>query len=783
MKRWLLICCFLFSTVLCTAQIPACSVSGKVTDAETAQPLWGAMVSVSGNQPSAPVLTDSTGKFMVSGLIPGRINIKISYIGFDPVVKEGLMLNSGKELQLNFTLSESVTAMQEVEIVAQKDKTRANNDFAAVSARSFSMEDTRRYAATLNDPARMVQSFAGVASAGDDNNAIVVRGNSPQGMLWRLEGLEIPNPNHFAGSEGSTGGGVSILSSNMLGSTDFYSGAFPAEFGNAQSGVFDLNLRKGNDEKRHYAFQAGVLGLEASAEGPFKKGKAATYLVNYRYSTLDILSLMGFKIGGTVIPKYQDLAFHFYLPTPRSGTFTLYGIGGLSSLGSRAERDSSSWSTSEDREDFKQFYRMGVIGATHLYPLRNKLTYLKSSLAFNYSENGFQLDTLNQAYEAGLRVNEKYRYFNVRAGIQMNHKFNAANSLRAGVLFTATAFQIQKNDPRAAAYFGNKSQTVPFLSQLFWQWKLKRNHGVEWISGMHFTYSSINRKFYVEPRIAFSWKPHPAHRISAAVGLHNRSASVSLYTMQFTDSNGIKQYPNRGLDFSRSFQWVVGYDYTFLKEFRLRTEWYVQYLFGVPAGSGNESWYAVMNVADGLEPFRLGNTAKGLNYGVEITFEKFFSKHYYFMFTTSLFQSKYQNGNSGWKSTAYDMNYVMNLLGGKEFVVGKKKINLLGINLKLLWRGGNREIPVLEEASRQKGETVYDYSNIYRNRLPDYFRIDFGLNFRRNKKKYNWLISFDAQNIINRQNVAGRTFNPISGAVETRKNLGIIPVLSYKIEF
>jgi len=120
---------------------------------------------------------------------------------------------------------------------------------SAVSARAFTVEETQKYPAAINDPLRMATNFAGVASLDDGMNQIVIRGNSPTGLLWRMEGIDIPNPNHFA-AKGSSGGGISILSSQLLSNSDFITGAFAADYGNALSGVFDLNLRKGNNEKR-----------------------------------------------------------------------------------------------------------------------------------------------------------------------------------------------------------------------------------------------------------------------------------------------------------------------------------------------------------------------------------------------------------------------------------------------------------------------------------------------------------------------------------------------------
>jgi hypothetical protein len=165
----------------------------------------------------------------------------------------------------------------------------------------------------------MSASFVGVVSPNDGGNNISVRGNSPYGFLWRMEGIDIPNPNHFANAA-TSGGGISILSAQILANSDFLTGAFAAEYGNALAGVFDLRLRKGNNEKREYTIQAGLLGIDLEAEGPVSPGSAHSYLVNYRYSTLSMLANLGLEVGDA-ITNFQDISFNVTLPTKRQGTF------------------------------------------------------------------------------------------------------------------------------------------------------------------------------------------------------------------------------------------------------------------------------------------------------------------------------------------------------------------------------------------------------------------------------------------------------------------------------
>jgi len=754
-------------------------VKGKVIDKESRQALAEVLVVILSSEDNPLVTTtDLEGNFKITNVPVGRHPMKLSLVGYHEINIAELAVNTGKEIMLNFDMEEKVTGLNEVTINAARDKTKSSNEFTTVSARSFSADEMMRYAGTLNDPARMAQSFAGVMTANDENNQIVVRGNSPRGLLWRMEGIEIPNPNHFAGSEGSTGGGVSILSANMLTNTDFYSGAFSAEYGNALSGVFDLNLRKGNTEKREYTFQAGILGLEAALEGPFSKKYGGSYLVNYRYSTLDILALMGLKIGGNVLPKYQDLAFNFYFPTKKLGSFTLFGLGGLSSLGEKAQRDSTAWKTFSDKSQYEQSQAVGMLGITHLLLFKNQKTYLKTVLAYSYAGQRSLTDTLSNKYEAFPLEKNQFVNQTLRAHLQLNTKLNSRNAVRTGVIINWYWYKLRSDKysflTQQTEKLVNQNGQSP-LYQAYAQWKHRFNECVTLHSGLHLTFSAINNKLYLEPRFGAEFLLAENHTLSAGIGLHSRIDAFSTYT-SYSD--------NRQLEFSRAYHNVLGYQFRFLKDFRLKTELYFQYLFQIPIGVASKNrTFSTLNYDDGFVNFPLQSKGLGYNYGIELTLEKFFTKRYFFTLTTSLFQSKYKTFENKFRNTAYNAGYVLNVLGGKEFVVGRKKNNTIGVNAKLIWRGGQRFTPVDLNASIEANETIRDENRAFDEKLPDYFRIDFGANYRRNKKKYAWVISFDAQNIINRQNVASQIFDLEKQAIVVKRNLGIVPVISWKIQF
>ncbi len=777
---------FLFSVFILpiTAQDYTQTLKGKVTDRDTKQPLEGVNITIQNLELFTGTATDGSGNFRFEKLKAGRYTLKLTMMGYDEAVLSNITVTSGKETVLNVEMQEKITGMNEVIIEAKKDKSRANNEFAPVSARSFSMEETKRYAGTLNDPARMVQTFPGVISANDENNAIVVRGNSPRGILWRMEGVEIPNPNHFAGNEGASGGGVAMLSANMLGNTDFLSGAFPAEYGNALSGVMDLNLRKGNNEKHEFTLQVGVLGAEAALEGPFSKKNNASYLVNYRYSTLELFALTGFKIGGDITPKYQDLSFNFAFPTKRAGTFTFFGLGGISSLGASLEKDTSKWQSTVDRSADNQHYYMGTTGITHLLLLDPK-TYIKTVASFSYTNSGSRTDTFNTALQPTLVDDNSYQYYVSRFSMVLNRKVDTRNVMRTGLFYTGTYFNLRNSEFdffRQQLFTALESKGHTHLLQAYWQWKHRFSEQLSINSGVHFTYFLMNKKFAAEPRLSVEWRPRFNHTLSFGTGLHNRTDAPSAYIAALQNPTDL-QPDNRNTDMARAFHAVAGYDFVFLKDFRLHAETYFQYLFSVPSGRDSNGAYSIINENDGFVTLPLGNKGRGMNYGLELTLEKFFSNNYFFLVTTSVFNSRYKGSDNVWRNTAYNGNYVLNVLGSKDFVIGKKKINIIGITAKVLLRGGMRITPVDLEASKAAGRTVRDESRMFEEQLPLYLRMDFGVYFRRNKKRWSWMLSFDAQNIINRQNVAQKIYDPQRQEIRVIRNLGIVPVFSWKVEF
>ena len=446
----LLLLGFLFLSYMAKTQDLTQTIRGTVVDKESLMPLIGAEMALLTTDPVTGSTTNVDGHFKIEKVPVGRHDLRVSYLGYEPMTIPNLLVTTGKEIVLNLELLESAVQLEVATVIAKHDKTGTLNEMATVSARSFSVEETSRYAGSFYDPARMATNYAGVAVGSSDDlaNEIVVRGNSPRGVLWRLEGIEIPNPNHY-GSMGGSGGGISMLSSSTLSNSDFYTGAFPAEFGNAYSGVFDLNMRNGNNEQREYAIMLGALGLEAAAEGPFgsEQSRQGSYLVNFRYSTLALLEAAGLSPVGDVLPKYSDVSFKLNMPTERAGTFALFGLGGQNSAMFDPKADSATWDGEFGEWGFEEKQTVGNLGVSHRILLSDN-SYLKTVAMASHDrlvEEDYWLDE-EDGYKKNLDVTNKIASNAFRFSTLYNRKFNARNTLRTGLIFSYLTFDFTYDD-------------------------------------------------------------------------------------------------------------------------------------------------------------------------------------------------------------------------------------------------------------------------------------------------------------------------------------------------
>ncbi len=768
------------------------TIRGRVTDRDSRQSLPGVTVLIPGSDPIKGTTTDVDGNFRLENVAVGRVGLRFTFIGYQPVEMSNLELTTGKELVLNIELTESVSRLDEVVISGTREGA-LRNEMATVSARSFSVEESQRFAGARNDVSRMAGNFAGVNTANDAVNDIVVRGNSPLGVLWRLDDIDIFNPNHF-GAAGATGGPVSMLNNNVLSDSDFLTGAFPAMYGNALSSVFDLRMRNGNNERHEFMGQIGFNGFEVGAEGPLNREKGSSYIANYRYSVLGLMNNLGLNPGtGTGVPNYQDLSFKLHFPQSKLGAISIFGLGGTNSI----DFVNSETSVDELGDDFysdgdQNLYNannMGVIGASQVLSWSAK-TYSKLVISAQTAENTVSIDSLagderlpREFFRSLNRQNRLSGHFFV------NHKKDAANVFRVGLM--ADVNQVQMNDSvYLASLDGYRTLTdedgQATLLRGYAQWKHSFSDELVLNAGLYSQYFALNGSISAEPRLGIEWRFKPRQRLTAGYGLHSQTAPFPVFFRE-TETNGRRIQTNRDLGFQRSNHMVLGYGYNFDNGLRFKAETYYQYIDNVPVEI-NPSAYSLLNAGSfGMEiRDSLFNGGTGRNYGIDISFEKAMSRGNYFIINASIYDSKYTGSDGVERNTAFNGNYLLNGVAGKEWKLSaeeaknKKSINL---DLKMTIAGGLRYTLIDAEASTQAQSTVLDRSNPFSEQFDPYFRTDVRIGYKVFYKKFTQEWALDVQNVTNAQNPLAITYDWRNGQQRVINQLGFFPMLQYRVTF
>ena len=767
--------CLLLVSVQLFAQQPVQTIRGTIIDDASNEPLAYVSVELQGTMLGA--VTDDAGNFTIKNVPVGRCNIMVSFVGYEPVVLKEIQVTSGREVFLNIALKESVVVLGEVVVTPKVNKEQPINPMATVSAVMLSVEEASRYAGGFDDPARLVSAFAGVSS-NVGNNAIVVRGNNPQSLQWKLEGIEISNPNHFADMAAFGGGGLTALSVQLLANSDFFSGAMPAEYSNALSGVFDVFMRNGNNQKHEHTFQIGVIGIDAASEGPFKKNSRSSYIFNYRYSTMGLLvPILPENATGTT---YQDLSFKLNFPTKKAGTFTVWGMGLIDFSDAKAKSDINEWKYDVDREnqDVSQF--MGAAGITHKIFLNND-QYLKTTLAA--TANGIDMNTervdnnfVNHAHNV---VNNKY--YNFVLSSLLNTKFSARHTNRTGFVFTNMYYDLLLKN---ATITGMPLQTLvsendnSTLAAAYSNSTVNLNEKITANLGLTAQWFMLNNAFSLEPRVGVKYRFAPRQVLSLAYGLHSRLERLNYYFIRDNSNQKI----NENLGFTKAHHLVLGYDISISEFIHLKIETYYQHLFDVPVMEAG-AFSLINQQNDWFFSEKLCNTGTGRNYGLDITFEKYLSRGYYYMATASVFNSQYKGADNVWRDTRYNRNYAFNLLIGKEWLLGKYKNKILSLNVRMNYQGGDRYSPVNAALSIVNQDVVFDERKAYSQQFSPAFVTHFTASYKINKAKTAHEFALKLINLTQYEEYLGFRYNLQNQVVEFEREATFIPNISYKIEF
>lgn len=528
----------------------------------------------------------------------------------------------------------------------------------------------------------------------------------------------------------------------------------------------------------------GFNGFELGAEGPFSKKQNSSYMINYRYTMMDVMNAIGlFEVGG--IPKYSDISFKLNVPTKKAGTFSLIGLGGLSSI--KLEEDKGSGWTS-DMPPGTQVYngaKMGVLGLSNKYFISNN-TRIETSLSTSYSCSFNDVDSLrNEEYSH--YYSDNYNETRLLFSSKLISKINTKNTFQAGVIVEHFFFDFYDE-----TYISKSDITIndidikenTGLYQGYAQLKHSISDDLFFNAGIHGQLFALNNSGIIEPRGGIKYALNNKHSLSLAYGLHGQIQPKLIYFVQTSSTISPDDYifTNHALDFTKSHHFVVGYDYKINNNLRLKIEAYHQSLYNIPV-EVRESYFSLVNYGANFYNDKvdsLTNSGIGKNNGIEITFEKFMSKNFYFLLTTSIYDSKYQGSDKIWRNTVFNGNYTVNLLAGYELPI---KSNALSFNIKIVSAGGKRYIPINLEQSILNEETVYNYNEAYSLQYPDYFRADLRISFRKNSSKISQEWSFDVQNLTDHSNIFSQRYDNDTQSIVNILQMKFFPIGSWKIYF
>lgn len=766
------------------------NIRGEVIDQASKVTLPGASISLYNGEKQAGTITNEKGLFVFENLSIGRYELIVSFLGYEPYVVKNINLESGKEKLLTIELTEKVENLDEV-VVKAYNKGEVMNEMAAISARSFSVRETELYAGSLGDPSRMASNFAGVITANDSRNDIIIRGNSSLGLLWKLDGVSIPNPNHF-GALGTTGGPVSMLNNNVLSNSDFFTGAFPAEYGNALSGVFDLKMRSGNNQKHEFVLQMGFGGFEVGAEGPISRKSGSSYIVNYRYSIPALMDKFGFIAAGGGVPKYQDLNMKFNLPTKNIGVFSVFALGGISSIEFQQSDDEggNAYGTLTNTRTCNSS-NMGVVGVSNRFFPDNK-SNLFTSVAASFQGVNTQIDSTYDNRADKRFFGEGHKEQKISASTKYTRKINPKNTFKTGVTFETFAIDLRDSvdgsvyTPPLDHYVNslNTQETGLNLVQAFGEWQHKFTSKLTLYTGLHFQQFLFNSTNAFDPRLSMSYQANKRAKFSIAYGMHSQLQPLYVYFVEDYDGDkNLYTQTNNGLDFTKAQHFVAGYDQLIGKELKLKIETYYQHISDIPV-TKSATYFSMVNEGNTFNQSRVSNLVNdglGQNYGVEFTLEKYLSNNYYFLLTNSLFDSKYKASDNVWRNTEFNTNYVLNALGGYQ--VALTKTMSIDMNLRVIWSGGKRNLFIDLEQSKLANETVYDDARAYSVRETDYFRFDGRVALKINGKKITQEWALDITNLTNHKNIYSSYYDTELKDIAYVYQQGLYPMVLYRINF
>ena len=776
------------------------TLRGAVTDAISGEPLIGAAVRIP-ELDGVGAATDIDGQYRIELSKPGRYTVEASYIGYETCVMKEQLVVGAKDNVVNITLRENNRELSEVVVRPRVNKEATVNPTVLAGGLMLSMEEATRFAGGGNDPARLVSAFAGI-SASSNGNGVSVHGNAPQMMKYRVEGVEVFTPNHYNDFYEAGFGMVSALNANVVGNSDFFVSTFNANYSNSLSGVFDMKMRAGNNSRHEHLIQVGTVSEEITSEGPLSKKSNSSYIVNYRYGFTSLANKMKIIDYGSEF-DFQDFSLKLNFPTKKAGTFSVFALGYFDSADDYMP-DIEDISTIYDASKQKGSLYGLLGGASHRIHFGNKWTW-RTTLAYNAqhvkSDIGYwdmlrdadNVLTVPVAYAEPHRVvpysHQKMNEDRLLVNTELSKQVTARWLLQVGAEYSHRFFDLGYSSTDyvySAASFTDlvKAKGDTGLGNVFWQNVVKPSAYFSMNLGVTANYFAFSDDVSVEPRVSMKWEPNSRNSLSLGYGIHSMIERLDAY---FYEENG--KLLNKDLGFSKAHHLLATYRYMFNENLNLRLNAYWQYGFDTPVGVNGSTFCAVnrfMNYFD--EP--LVNDGNTRNYGADVTLEQYMNHGFYGQVNVSVYKSEYRGQDKVWRSQLYDRGYMVKVLGGKEWMVGKGRQNVFNISAKYTVQGGLRYTPMdvdamcaLLDAGMLGEQILYKDDETMSKQYNPEHTVDLTISYKINKKHVSHTIAFEGINILMNETPYAQQFDIINRTVSTEK-VGIsLPNLFYRLDF
>lgn len=483
--------------------------------------------------------------------------------------------------------------------------------------------------------------------------------------------------------------------------------------------------------------------------------------------------------AGRYAGGFDDLSFKLNFPTANAGVFSLWGIGLIDHSGQTAKTDSLQWEYESERNEQDVNNAIGAFGVNHKLNIKNN-AYLKTSLAATVSSLTFNTDRLDENLQLTPLNTIKDIHWNYIFSSFLNKKFSSRHTNKTGIKITGLKYDLLLKDALNRPKLETLTDESGFSALLAAYSSSSFNLSDAWTLnlGIHAQLFTLNNHSAVEPRAGLRWKFRPDHSAGLSYGLHSRLEMLHYY---FTKS-ATGELINKNLDFTRVHHLIATYDWNISGDYHLRIEPYIQQLFRVPVIA--DSSFSFINLQrDWFISDRLENTGKGLNYGIDLTFEKYMSQGYYYMLTASLFDSRYKAGDGIWRHTRYNRSYIFNLLTGKEWMLGRSRQNIFNANIRRSYQGGDRYSPVDWAASQEAEDVVYLEKDAFSKQYAPAFLCHFTVSYKLNRKNRSHEFALKVINATMSREYFGHKYNLKTHQIDLDQEFIMIPNISYKIEF